>query len=149
MDLVSLAPIPQTWQEDIHRVAVQFMKARVCFYDTDESTPYDPVTGEGGPTVRVIWSGKARVQHHGGANPFATDYNSQDTRSFLWQLDPDDNPPTFIQHGTRGRVLDGARDEALESLAFSVDSAINSQDMAVRDVLLKATVKPVDWDWGV
>ena len=146
--MVGLKPPGTAWQDVIHDTAVQFMKSYVClFEEVSDPGDWDPRTGGGEPTVNVIWKGKARVQHISTVRPFNGDYATGDTRNFLFQLDPDDNPPAFIAHNSRWRVLHGGRDEALESLLFVADSAINSQDMAVRSVNLKATMRKVDWAW--
>lgn len=145
---MSLKPTPANWQEAIHDAAIQFMTARVCFYEEGDVTPYDPVTGTGGSTeIDVIHSGKARVQHLRSPRDANTDYQANRSRQFRWQLDPDDGWPDEIPFGTKGRVLDGARDKALEGLVFVVDSAINSSDMAVRTVDLTSDMRFVEWDW--
>lgn len=144
--LVSIGRPPADWQDAIRDTAVQFMNAEVCFYDTDESVPYDPETGEGGPTIQILWRGKARVQQLRTPREFASEYQVSSTRAFRYQLDPGDSLPDLYQ-GVKSRVLAGGRDTGLESLVFVVTSAINSSHMAVRTVELQSNMKSITWTW--
>lgn len=126
--------------------AIQFMNAEVCFYEAGEDTT-DDITGDGGVTIRLLWRGKARVQQLRTPQESTTDYQSSDTRTFRFQLDPSDSVP-FLYSGTKARVIAGGRDPRLETLVFSVDSSINSSHRAVHTVQLAATMRPVDWAWA-
>lgn len=143
--LVSLTSPPANWEEAILNSAVQFMNAEVCFYDSVD-IPYDPITGAGGPTVQVLWRGKARVQQLRTPQEFQTDYQASSSRPFRFQLDPRDSVPE-LYFGVKARVLDGGRDSGLESLVYIVNSAINSSHMAVRTVELITNMRPQEWDW--
>lgn len=146
--MVSLKPAPSGWEDAIHDAAVQFMNAEVCFYEATETTPYNPVTGTGGPTgATVLWQGKARVQQIRSPRQFQEEYQANATRFFRFQLDPKDNLPA-IEFGWKARVLDGARDPELERLVFVVNSAINSSHRAVRTVELSANMERVTWTWN-
>lgn len=147
--LVGLRRPPRDWSDAILNSAIMFMNAEVCFYEEiPGATPYDPITGTGGSTeIRVIWSGKARVQQLRAPRDFVTSYQVNSTRFFRYQLDPGDSVPDLPQ-GTKSRVLLGGRDEKLESLVFVVNSAINSSHMAVRTVELAANMKPITWGWN-
>lgn len=136
------------WQDQIREAAIPYMNARVCFYRTVGGTDDYPELGlPGSPaTVEVLWSGKARVQQIRAPRNDSSDYQASDSRSFRFQLDPQDNPPVLYS-GTKGRVLDGGRDSSLENYAYTVESAVNSSHMAVRTVELSADMKPHAWGW--
>lgn len=143
--MASLSAPPANWEEAILLAATQFMSARVCFYEVSEDD-YDPITGEGGVTAEIVWSGKARVQQLRSPQEFATEYEASSNRTFRFQLDPRDSLPDLYQ-GAKARVLDGGRDAGLEHLGFTVTSAINSSHMAVRTVELMSTMRLIEWDW--
>lgn len=145
---MSIGAPPADWQQAIHDTAIQFMTGEVCFYKESKATiPYDPVTGEGGEDgIDIIWRGKARIQQLRTPREYTTPYQASASRNFRFQLDPDDNVP-WLYEGTKARVTNGARDEALTSYAFVVNSAINSSDMAVRTVELISNMKRVTWTW--
>lgn len=147
--LVSIGKPPANWEEAILDTAIQFMNAEVCFYDSAEGPdgPYDPITGVGGMVIRVLWRGKARVQQLRSPREFETEYQASANRSFRFQLDPRDSVPDLYQ-GVKARVLAGGRDPGLESLAYVVNSAINSSHKAVRTVELTATMRKTPWDWN-
>ena len=136
------------WEDEILQEARTEMKGRVCFYEeVPAAAPYNPVTGEGDePTISVIWSGKARVQHLRSPREFTDTVQNDATRYFRFQLDPADNPPPLFQ-GVKARVLDGNRDTILESLVYTVNSAVNSSNRAVKTVELATNMRPVEWTW--
>lgn len=141
-----LKPGGGAWEDAIHDVAVQYMNARVCFFRATRGD-YDPVTGTGGDGgIDIIFAGKARVQQLRAPREFTTPYQASASRSFRFQLDPDDGVPGLFQ-GVQARVIDGGRDSDLEKYIFTVNSAINSSHMAVRTVELISNMKRVDWSW--
>lgn len=144
--LVSIGKPPANWEEAILDTAVQFMNAEVCFYESVEEVPYDPITGTGGVSVRVLWRGKARVQQLRTPQEFATDYQANASRPFRFQLDPRDSVPE-LYFGVKARVLAGGREPSLENLVYVVNSAINSSHKAVRTVELVGNMRPQPWDW--
>lgn len=144
--MVSIAPPPASWEDAILNAAIPLMNAKVCFYEATDDD-YDPITGTGGQGIRVIWAGKARVQHLRAPRQFQDGVQVQVDRSFRFQLDPGDSVP-HLYGGVKARVLDGGRDSSLETLAYVVDSAINSSHMAVRTIELKSNLKPVTWKWS-
>lgn len=144
--LVTLTPPPASWEDSILITARLFMVAEVCFYTLDESTPWDPISGTGGSVASVIWKGKARVQHLRAPRDQSNEYQTSDTRNFRFQLDPADNPP-LLYTGVKARVLKGGRDPMLETLAYVVDSGVNSSQMAVRTVELTSDMRPTEWNW--
>lgn len=145
--MVSIVAPPKNWEEAILLSAVTQMNATVCFYEADEAaSDYDWRSGTGGIGIRILWSGKARVQHLRAPHEFSTGYETGSDRAFRFQLDPRDSVP-HLYEGFKARVLDGGRDSSLETLAFVTDSAINSSHMAVRTVELKANMRPVEWTW--
>ena len=142
----SMTPPPEDWEDIILNAAVPLMNAKVCFYEgTDDD--YNPITGTGGQGIRVIWAGKARVQHLRAPRQFQDGVQVQTDRSFRFQLDPRDSVP-HLYGGVQARVIDGGRDSSLETLAYVTDSAINSSHMAVRTIELKSNLKPVEWEWS-
>lgn len=145
LPLVTLKPPPASWEDAILNAAVEFMNAEVCFYEITEDE-WDDITQSGDVEVSVLWRGKARVQHMRAPREASTEYQSSDSRAFRFQLDPRDGVPALYS-GAKARVLAGGRDPSLESLAFVVDSAINSSHMAVRTVELTANMRPVQWKW--
>lgn len=143
--MVSMTAPPADWEEAILLGAVGFMNAEVCFYEID-GDDYDDATGTGGAEIRIIWRGKARVQQLRAPREASSEYQTSDSRAFRFQLDPRDSVPQLYS-GAKARVLTGGRDAGLESLAFVVDSAINSSHMAVRTVDLTASMRPAKWSW--
>lgn len=143
--MASIIAPPKNWEEAILSAAVTQMNAKVCFYEAD-SDDYDWRTGSGGIGIRILWSGKARVQHLRAPHQFSTGYETGSDRAFRFQLDPGDSVPNLYE-GFKARVIDGGRDSGLETLAYVVDSAINSSHMAVRTVELKANMRPMEWNW--
>lgn len=137
------------WEDEIHDVAIQYMNAKVCFYQERPATvPYDPITGDGGEDgIDIIWSGKARVQQLRTPREFTTPYQASASRNFRFQLDPDDSVP-WLYEGVKARVTDGGRDDALTSYLFVVNSAINSSHEAVRTIELNSNMRPTVWSWG-
>ncbi|AHL18491.1 hypothetical protein ISF9_021 [Microbacterium phage vB_MoxS-ISF9] len=144
--MVTLTPPPASWEESILITARLFMVAEVCFYEMVEGEEWDPITGTGGPEASVIWRGKARVQHLRAPRDQSNEYQTSDTRNFRFQLDPADNPP-LLYTGVKARVLNGGRDPMLETLAYVVDSGVNSSQMAVRTVELTSDMRPTEWNW--
>lgn len=144
--MASILAAPKNWEDAILRAAIPTMNAKVCFYEAAGEGNYDWRTGTGGVSIRILWAGKARVQHLRAPHAFSTGYETGSDRSFRFQLDPGDSVPSLYE-GFKARVLDGGRDSGLESLALVVDSAINSSHMAVRTVELKANMRPVEWAW--
>ena len=100
--MVAIGKPPANWEDAIRDTAVLFMNAEVCFFETVEDVPYDPITGEGGPTTRVLWRGKARVQQLRNPQEFATEYEASSNRAFRFQLDPRDSVPDLYQ-GAKAR----------------------------------------------
>jgi len=143
--LVTLKPPPSSWEDVILNSAVEFMNAEVCFYKIVKDE-WDDITQSGDIEVEVLWRGKARVQQLRAPREASTEYQSNDSRAFRFQLDPRDSVPELYS-GAKARVLDGGRDSSLESLAYVVDSAINSSHMAVRTVELTANMRPAKWAW--
>lgn len=141
--------IPITnWADQIHSAAIQYMNAEVCFYKVIPGSR-DDITGEGDEgSVDILWRGKARVQHLRAPRDSSNNVQSNDSRAFRFQLDPDDNPP-ILYSGTKARVINGGRDPQLLAYAFSVDSAVNSSHMAVRTVELTANMRSAEWAWEV
>lgn len=158
--MVSLKPPPADWTDVIAGVADLFMNARVCFYEANtEESAYDPITGEGDEfSITLLWVGRARVQHLRSPSTFATDYQAGANRAFRFQAGKNAGVP-FLSEGVKARVLDagvpgplidmGAGDADLEKLAYVVNSAINASHQAVKTVELTATMRPVEWAWGV
>lgn len=146
--MVSIGTPVTGWQDIILDTARQFMTGEVCFYRVVGGKDNLPEIGQPGTpaTVEVIWRGKARIQHIRAPRRDSTEYQASDSRSFRFQLDPLDNiPPLYV--GTKARVLNGARDETLETYSYMVESAVNSSDMAVRTVELTADMRPTTWGW--
>ena len=147
LPLVTLAPPPKNWEEAILISAREFMNAKVCFYTTKNEK--DPITNMGSVVTTVLWSGKARVQHIRAPRDSSNEYQTNDSRSFRFQLDPEDNPP-FVYSGMKARVLDAGEsgDPILETFAYVADSGVNSSHMAVKTIELTADMKPVTWTWS-
>lgn len=146
--MVSIGTPVTGWQDAILATARQFMTGEVCFYRVVGGTDDLPEIGQPGTpaTVEVLWRGKARIQHLRAPRRDSTEYQASDSRSFRFQLDPEDNPPV-VYAGTKARVLNGARDASLENYLYQVESAVNSSDMAVRTVELTADMRPNTWGW--
>lgn len=147
--MVSISAPPKNWEEAILIGARNFMNAKVCFYRiVDGPGEWDPITGTGGSVVEVYWSGKARVQHLRAPRDVSNEYQTNDSRSFRFQLDPADNPP-MLYSTAKARVLDAGEegDPILETFAYVVDSAVNSSHMAVKTVELTSDMKPTEWSW--
>lgn len=156
--LVSIKPPPASWTQAIGDVADLFMNARVCFFTSEEpGSDYDPLGGgSGGPTVKLIWAGAARVQHLRSPRVFTTNYQPNSSRGFRFQLNKN-APVPFLPEGTRARVLSAGvqdsqmepGDPKLELLTFVVDGAINASHQAVQTVELTANMRPTEWSWSV
>lgn len=156
--VVSIAPPPKHWTDAIAEVSNQFQNARVCFYQATDGD-YDPITEEGDePGVSIIWAGAARVQQLRAPQKFATDYQANASRAFIFELSKAAGVP-FLPEGTQARVINagvpGAEgqmtpgDQHLQLLAFVVDANISASHQAVNTVDLTANMKPVKWDWTV
>lgn len=156
--MVSLKPPPSNWTDVIAGVAKQFMNARVCFYETDDTgSDYDPITGLGKEfIVKPIWVGLARVQHLRAPSTFATEYQAGASRAFRFQVDKDGGLP-FLSEGVKARVLDagvsgplidmGSGDADLEKLVYVTNSAINASHQAVKTIELTSNMRQVAWSW--
>lgn len=146
--MVSIGTPVVGWQDNILATARQFMTGEVCFYRVVGGREDLPEIGQPGTpaTVEVFWRGKARIQHLRAPRRDSTEYQASDSRSFRFQLDPEDNPPALYA-GTKARVLNGGRDEQLTTYAYQVESAVNSTQMAVRTVELTADMRPTTWGW--
>lgn len=146
--MVSIGTPVTGWQDIILDTARQFMTGEVCFYRVVGGKDNLPEIGQPGTpaTIEIIWRGKARIQPIRAPRRDSTEYQASDSRSFRFQMDPlDEIPPLYA--GTKARVLNGARDETLETYSYMVESAVNSSDMAVRTVELTADMRPTTWGW--
>lgn len=143
---MSMAPPPGDWEEAILLGAEPFMNAEVCFYQVDGDD--NDWSSTSNATITILWRGKARVQQLRAPRDTSAEYQTSDSRSFRFQLDPRDDVPA-IYSGAKARVINGGRDSDLENLSFVVDSAINSSHMAVRTVELTANLRPMAWAWQV
>lgn len=148
--MVSIGTPTVGWEQNILDTARQFMTGEVCFYKVVGGQEDLPEIGQPGTpgTVEVFWRGKARIQHLRAPRRDSTEYQASDSRSFRFQLDPEDNPPALYA-GTKARVLNGGRDAQLTTYAYQVESAVNSTQMAVRTVELTADMRPTTWGWDV
>lgn len=146
--MVSIGTPVTGWEDNILDTARQFMTGEVCFYRIVGGKDSFPEVGRPGTpgSVEVIWRGKARIQHLRAPRRDSTEYQTSDSRSFRFQLDPLDNPPVLYA-GTKARVLNGGRDESLLNYSYQVESAVNSTQMAVRTVELTADMRPMTWGW--
>lgn len=146
--MVSIGTPVVGWQQNILDTARQFMNAEVCFYRVVGGKDDLPEIGKPGTPARVevLWRGKARIQQLRAPRRDSTEYQASDSRSFRFQLDPEDNPPV-VYAGTKARVLDGGRDSSLENYSYQVESGVNSSHMAVRTIELTADMKPTTWGW--
>lgn len=158
--VVSIARPPSHWTEAIAEISNQFQNARVCFYrETDGDDDYDPIDQTGnGPGVEVIWAGAARVQQLRAPQKFATDYQDDSSKAFIFELSKAAGVP-YMPQGTQARVINagvpGAAgqmtpgDQHLSLLAFVVDANVSASHQAVNTVELTANMKPVRWDWTI
>lgn len=150
--MVSLSPPPRDWTDAIADTAEMFMNARVCFFEAvvSEDDPYDPITGIGKEfEIRLLWHGKARVQHLRSPTQFATDYQAGANRAFRFQAGRNAGVP-FLPEGIKARVLDsGTANSTLELLSYVTNSAVNASHQAVTTIELTSTMRKVDWGWDV
>lgn len=123
--------------EEILDAAKEFMTGRIEVIDPSNiiTTPYDPITDEGGTAEpEVLIEGRpARIQHinmpseMSGASEWAT------KRRFRFQIEILDGDPT-LRKGLVVRVLDGANDSSLEQFTYTILSAVNSTQAALRTI---------------
>ncbi len=124
-----------SFSEEILDAAREFMTGRIEVIDPSNviETPYDPITDTGGtaePEV-LIANRPARIQQLNMPSESASSGEWATKRRVRFQVEILDGDPT-LRKGLIVRVLDGAKDPTLEEFRYTISSAINSTQAALR-----------------
>lgn len=133
------------WSDEITDVAVGEMRGKIWVFDPDPAgkTPYNALTDAGGKPgmVTVLSNRRARIQH--GRNPVsgASSDSWDPKRNFRFQIDLLPGDPLILK-GMIVRVTDGHKDPSLQQFAYTVESATNSSQAALRTIVAVSEASP-------
>jgi len=127
-------PIPADSPIDFAKIATEMRDAAARWYNAAvevfdpnlEQLNWDPETNtySNDPEV-IIWSGKARIQPIRNVSTPNLGFTQGAIQAIRVQV-PYDPTVALIRKGLQVRVTDGGENHVLESLEFTVQSAVNS-----------------------
>lgn len=133
------------WPDEIAAEAVEEMRGEIWVLDpqTIVNIPYDAVLDTGGEsTMRTVLSARrARIQHLRSPNAGASSESWDPKRDFRFQIELLPGDPVILK-GMIVRVTNGHRDPALTQFAYTVESAVNSSEAALRTIVAVSEGSP-------
>jgi len=127
-------PIPADSPIDFAKIAIEMRDAATRWYNAEvevfdpnlEQLNWDPETNtySNNPEV-IIWSGKARIQPIRNVSTPNLGFTQGAIQAIRAQV-PYDATVALIRKGLQVRVTNGGENHVLESLEFTVQSAVNS-----------------------